>query len=229
MKLDSIEFFFVDIDGTLTDYKPNAMASLLGGNFLFPIIRDMMVERGWNYEDAGAAIVREAEQVVFWDYSDLLARFGMPEAEAFARMRQWHQDYLTGYEDMIETVKALAEKGRHLFIISNNPYWGCRFKLEIARLADHGGVHHFKHIFGTNIVSGCKSSVEVWKRALAQLKISPDQIATIGDNHTEDGVIPQSCGIGYSFILNRNAKTSLRHEDKFIFLNDSRIILTGSI
>lgn len=229
MKLDSIEYFFVDIDGTLTDYRTGAMESLLGGNFLFPIIRDMMVEQGWDYEDAGTAIVKEAERIVFWDYNDLITKFGISEAEAFARMRQWHKDYLTGYEDMVETVKALAHKGKHLFIISNNPYWGCRFKLERAGLADHGGVQHFKHIFGTNIVWGCKNSVEVWKRALVRLQINPSQIATIGDNCTEDGVIPQSCGIGYSFILNRNEKTSLLHEDKFIFLNDARIILTGSI
>jgi FMN phosphatase YigB (HAD superfamily) len=229
MKLDLMEYFFVDIDGTIIDYRPGAMASLLGGNFLFPIIRDMMVEHGWNYEEAGSAIVKEAENIVFWDYNDLIARFEIPEAEAFARMRQWHKDYLTSYGDMVETVKVLAERGKKLIIISNNPYWGCRFKLECAGLADHDGVHCFKHIFGTNIVSGCKSSVEVWKRALAQLQISPDQIATIGDNHTEDGVIPQSCGIGYSFILNRQGNTPLRQEDKFIFLNDARIILTGSI
>lgn len=227
MKLDSIKHFLIDIDGTITDYKPGATCpeSLLVGNFLFPIIRDMMVERGWDYEEAGAAVFDETERNVYWDYSDLINKFKISQVETFARMRQWHYDNLTCYEDMIETIKELADRGKDLFVISNNPYWGCRFKLERAGL-EH---QYFKHIFGTNIINGCKNSSEVWQRALNKLSIAPGEIATIGDNVKEDGEVPQSCGIGYSFILNRNSKNPLRHDDKFIYLNDARQILTESI
>jgi len=231
MKLDSIEYFLIDIDGTITDYKPGAMRpdSLLVGNFLFPIIRDMLVESGWNYEEAGLAVSGEAERNVYWDYSDLIDKFKVSKLEAFSRMRQWHHDNLISYEDMVDTVKGLAARGKNLFIISNNPYWGCRFKLESAGLAKQSESPYFKRIFGTNIINGCKNSSEVWQRALDELAIEPCEIATIGDNPKEDGEIPQSCGIGYSFILNRKSKSPLRHNDKFIYLNDARQILTESI
>jgi FMN phosphatase YigB (HAD superfamily) len=231
MKLDSIDYFFVDIDGTITDYKPGAMKpeEQLAGNFLFPIIRDMLVEDGWDHAEAGTAITDESQHNVYWDYSDLIAKFEVCEIEAFARMRQWHYDNLTCYKDMVETVKELNARGKILFIISNNPYWGCLFKLESAGLANQRDAPFFKRIFGTNIVNGCKNSPEVWQRALTQLSIEPGKIATIGDNPEEDGEIPQSCGIGHSFILNRASKEPLRHEDKYIFLNDARQILTESI
>ena len=48
----SSEYYLVDIDGTLTDYRQNAPFETLNGNFLFPIFRDLMTENGWNLVDA---------------------------------------------------------------------------------------------------------------------------------------------------------------------------------
>ena len=130
---------------------------------------------------------------------------------------------------MIETVKELAARGKQLFIISNNPYWGCLFKLEFAGLAKQDDAPFFKRIFGTNIINGCKNLTEVWQRALEQIPVDPSKIATIGDNLEEDGRVPQSCGVGYSFILDRASKEPLQHDGKYIFLNDARQILTENI
>ncbi len=231
MKLNEIDGFFVDIDGTITDYKSDAITqdALLAGNFLFPILRDMLQEKGWDYTEASKAIAALIEDIVFWDYTDLIDKFNLSRTEAFRRIRQWHDKNLTCYDDMIETVKALAAMGKKLFIISNNPYWGCRFKLEKAGLATPETIPCFKQIFGTNLINGCKNSSAVWHRALAQISVNPGKIATIGDNPAEDGKIPQSCGIGYSFILNRKSQISLRRDDNFIYLNDARHILTESI
>ena len=102
-------------------------------------------------------------------------------------------------------------------------------KLEVAGLANQGKTPYFQQIFGTNVVLGCKNSTDVWQRALAQLPVNPEQIATIGDNQNEDGVIPQGCGIGHSFILRRDAETPRRREDNFTFVNDAKIILAECI
>lgn len=227
MKLDSIEYFLIDIDGTITDYKTGAITqdALLAGNFLLPIIRDMLVENGWNPAEAAAVIKEETDRIIFWDYIDFIDKFDLSREEAFLRIRKWHRDNLIYYEDMVETIKELASRNKNLFIISNNPYWGCRFKLESAGLAPE----YFQKIFGTNVVNGCKHLPEVWKRAINQIAVNPENIATIGDNPKEDGEIPKSCGIGYSFILDRKSETSLRSENKSIYLNDARQILTESI
>ena len=90
MKLDSIDYFLVDIDGTITDYKPGAMKSetKLAGNFLFPIIRDMMVEDGWDHDEASIAMSDESQHNVYWDYCDFTSKFNVCEKEAFDRIRQ---------------------------------------------------------------------------------------------------------------------------------------------
>lgn len=220
--------FFVDIDGTITDYATGAMdpRNLLGGNFLFPEIRDILVERGWDFDKAGDAIINAANEIVYWDYNVIAERFDISKSDIFPKMRKWHKDNLVYYEDMVETVKALSEKGKKLFIISNNPYWGCRFKLELAKLADHDSIYYFDRIFSTDIVLGCKNSRETWLNALKTLDAAPENIVTIGDNCHEDGEIPQSCGIGHSFILKRSDETKLRRESKFTFVNDARTILS---
>ncbi len=227
MKLDSIKHFLIDIDGTITYYKTNSITqdALLAGNFLFPIIRDMLVENGWDPAEAAAAIKAEADRIIFWDYIDFIEKFDLSREEAFFRIRKWHRDNLLYYEDMVETIKVLAARNKNLFIISNNPYWGCRFKLEIAGLAPE----HFQKIFGTNIVNGCKHLSEVWNRAINQVAADPGNIATIGDNPKEDGEIPQNCGIGYSFILERKSETALLRKNRSIYLNDARQILTYNI
>jgi FMN phosphatase YigB (HAD superfamily) len=224
----NIEAFFVDIDGTITDYLPGSMEhdKLLGGNFLFPMIRDILVGRGMDFDEAGRDVTDAANEIIYWDYNAIANRFDISEPEVFPLFRQWHSDNMKYYHDMVETIKALSEKGKKLFIISNNPYWGCRFKLELAGLADHDSVYYFDHIFGTDIVLGCKESKQTWQNALKHLDEAPENIATIGDHFHEDGEVPQSCGIGHSFILRRSEKTKLRRENNFTFVNDARMILS---
>lgn len=171
MKFKS-QYYLVDIDGTLTDYMAGSVTSdkMLHGNFLFPIIRDMMVERGWDEQIASASIYEAAERIVFWDYTDFVAEFELPAKEAIERMRQWHFDNLLCYPETVEFIKKLSSQGKQLFIMSNNPYVGCMFKLQAAGLASNEfSSPYFRRVFGTNVLRGCKGSTEVWKRALAQI------------------------------------------------------------
>ena len=59
--------YVFDIDGTLTRYVDVDPATFLHGNFLFPIVRDLMVERGEDPDEAAAAILRETEENVYWE------------------------------------------------------------------------------------------------------------------------------------------------------------------
>lgn len=198
--------FLVDIDGTLTGYRPGAVAreKLLHGNFLLPVIRDMMVARSWEKPAAEAAILDLLNRTVFWDYSDFLAEFRLPVKEGFRRMKEWHRENLFAYEDGVSLVKRLHAQGRNLFIMSNNPYLGCLFKLQAAGLAeDDFSSPYFRRIFGTNLLRGCKSVPDVWLRALAQIPADPSDVCVIGDNPCEDGEIPASAGIASHIILDR--------------------------
>lgn len=198
-----LKYYLVDLDGTLTDYRPGALAPerLLGGNFLFPIFRDMMVERGFQRGEAEARIVQLARDVVYWDYTDFIVEFELPVEEAHRRLRSWHRENLLVYDKTVELVRRLSQDGRKLFVMSNNPYMGCLMKLEAAGLADAFSAPCFSRVFGTNLLRGCKNDPEVWRRALSQIPAPVSEIGVIGDNPVEDGELPRSLGIGESVIL----------------------------
>lgn len=200
------EYFLVDIDGTLTDYRPGSCTpeKLLHANFLFPVLRDLMVEKGWDRTEAGKAISDLTEQVVFWDYTDFIAEFGLPADKAFRRLRQWHHDNLIVYHDTVRMIKKLSQEGKKLFVMSNNPYMGCIFKLQAAGLAeDDFSSPYFRRIFGTNLLRGCKCAPEVWKRAFAQIPAEISEIGVIGDTPKEDGELPRSLGVKETIIIPR--------------------------
>ena len=150
MKEFRSKYYLVDIDGTITGYRPGSMApeKLVGGNFLFPIFRDLMVERGWDKLEAEARIVQLARDVVFWDYSDFMVEFELPVAETFRRMRTWHHENLFTYGKTVELLRQLHRDGRKLFVMSNNPHLGCLMKLEAAGLADAFSAPCFTRVFG---------------------------------------------------------------------------------
>jgi FMN phosphatase YigB (HAD superfamily) len=200
------KYYLVDIDGTITDYRAGSVTpdKMLHGNFLFPIIRDMMLERGWEKQKAETAIYELAERIVFWDYTDFIAEFKLPVKEAIERMRQWHFDNLFAYPETVDLVKKLKKDGKQLFVMSNNPYIGCVFKLQAAGLADDDFASpYFKRIFGTNILRGCKCVPDVWKRAFAQIPADISEIGVIGDNPKEDGELPRSLGVIETIIIPR--------------------------
>ena len=205
MNIPDCNYFLVDIDGTLTKYREGALFNFLHGNFLFPIIRDLMVESGWQKDKAEAALLESTVDNVFWDYPDFIAEFKLPVIEAFRRFRQWHAENIQPCEDGIALVKKLHSKGKKLFIMSNNPYSGCIFKLQAVGLADDDFQSpYFERIFGTNILHGCKSNPEVWERACACIPAGKTEICVMGDNPREDRDIPASCGISHNILLTRN-------------------------
>lgn len=200
------KYYLVDIDGTLTNYRPGALDpdKTLWGNFLFPIFRDMMVEKGWNPEEAAQAILDLTVRNQYWDYTDFIADFDLCTEEAYRRMRQWHKENLVPIEKNVALVRELYEEGHKLFIMSNNPYVGCILKLQAAGLADDDfGSPYFTRIFGTNLLHGCKGDISVWKHAFAQIPAPLSEIGTVGDNPVEDGEIPRSLGVGDTIILPR--------------------------
>ncbi|MCI6288517.1 MAG: hypothetical protein MR727_07245 [Lentisphaeria bacterium] len=198
MDIEKKTFFLVDLDGTLSAYREGALLpdKLFLGNFLFPVIRDQMMKNGWKRNEAENAIRKLTEENIFWDYSDFIAEFNLPISETLMLMLKWHQENIVPCNDGIACIKRLHAAGKKLFVMSNNPYLGCLFKLQAVGLADNFfSSPYFCRIFGTNVLRGCKSQLAVWKRALAQIPASPEDVCVIGDNPREDRDIPEKCGI----------------------------------
>ena len=201
--LPDVPYYIFDIDGTLTRYVDFDPASFLHGNFLFPILRDLMVEKGWQPDVAAAAILRETRENVFWDYCDFVTAFDLPAQEAYRRFRAWHTRHIAPYDDAVALARRLRADGKWLFIVSNNPFTGCLMKLQACGLADDMGSDVFARILGTDRLHGCKGAPGVWRRALDQLAVDPALICTVGDNPVDDAELPQLCGVGASYLFDR--------------------------
>ena len=99
------EVYLFDIDGTLTRYKDSVREeNFLHGNFLFPVLRDIMVERGMSRKDAENGLLRVTKEVLFWDYTDFIAEFDLPVKETIERLWQWHVENIDVYDDTVEMV-----------------------------------------------------------------------------------------------------------------------------
>jgi len=201
----NVQYYFFDIDSTLTDYLVNPPERMLHDNFLFPIILDMMIEKGWETQKAEGSILSLRNRLNFWDYTDFISEFELSSVETYKRFRKWHKENIIPISRTIILAKELYKLGKTLFIISNNPYSGCCLKLEVCALADVFGSSYFRRIFSTDKLRGCKGEPGVWRRAIDQITVDPAEIGVIGDNPVEDGDIPRSLGVKEIHII-RNEK-----------------------
>ena len=221
-----MEHFFIDIDGTITDTNPERKYpenKLVWRNPIFGVMRDVMIEEGWDEEEAKRKIEEYADEVIWWDYPDFIAEFNLPLEKTWERIYQWHNEYLIVYQDTVELIKRLYKMGKKLYIVSNNPIVGCLLKLKRAGLGDITGTSYFKRILGANILRGQKYQIQLWRRAIAQIGIEPEKIVVIGDNEKEDGEVPLSAGICCSFIIKREGESYKK--EKIIFVNEAGEIL----
>ena len=199
------KYYIFDIDGTLTKYKPSVRPeNFLHCNFLFPTLRDLMIELGMTKQEAEDGILRVITEVPFWDYTDIISEFNLPAKEASKRLWEWHIRNMEPYDDAVQMAERLFQQGKTLLVISNNPYSGCCLKLKLCGLGDEFGSTVFRRIFSTDKLRGCKCDPLVWKRAISQIPDDPATICTVGDNPVEDGEIPRSFGVGRSIILPRD-------------------------
>lgn len=82
------EALFIDIDGTITDWaRPVPPESLVGGQPIFGLFRDLMIERGQTPAAAARALEEYAARVIWWDYPDFPADFSLPVAAREVRIR----------------------------------------------------------------------------------------------------------------------------------------------
>jgi FMN phosphatase YigB (HAD superfamily) len=198
-----------DIDGTITgDLDPTAPQIGPGhilDNAIFDVIAGVMRNVNGLAEDEAARRIREvADKTVFWDYPDFISELGLPSRETWGRLRLWHRENLTVYQDAVQLVRRLhSVSGLALAVISNNPVTGCLLKLERAALGTLRGAPCFTHILGSNLLRGQKHDPAYWRRGLDALGHDPRQVWVVGDSPSEDGNIPVRLGVGHVWLVDR--------------------------
>jgi FMN phosphatase YigB (HAD superfamily) len=222
----NVQACFVDIDATITD--DGDMRQIEPGhplsNALFSVLRDVMVQDGWDRDKAETALEAHANDVVFWDYHDFIGEFQLPARHAWDEIIRWHDDHLVVYPDAVRMVKRLHERGMPLYIISNNPILGCLLKLQRAGLGTLEGSPWFKDILGSNRLNGQKGSIDFWERAMAYTGLPVDDIAVIGDSVNDDLRIPQQIGVRHFCIVDRKRTDPITHQDGALFVNSLDLV-----
>ncbi len=208
MKKNSNLHVLFDIDNTLTRDRPGAMDHLLFGNFLFPLIADFALRKGFRRTEVESEMEALLQTKNEWDYPDFLALFSISLSDILPEFRQWHRKNLDVLDDSVRLVRKLLALEVPVSIISNNPRLGCLLKLERCGLADAGKNQSvFQKILSTEIMKGCKHVPGAWNRALRALNLPPDRrILMVGDHPVEDGELPLLAGVSDAFLLNRSGK-----------------------
>jgi prepilin-type N-terminal cleavage/methylation domain-containing protein/prepilin-type processing-associated H-X9-DG protein len=220
----------VDIDGTILSPVDNSAIPAgqpFGKNSLLGVIHELMLEENWAASAAQSAIEAFTEHVVWWDYPDFAVEFRLPVDKMWRRLVSWHQDSLRVHQDTVSLIRQLHQNGIPLFITSNNPTSGCLLKLQRAGLANLLGTHYFQQILGTNLMRGCKNLPAYWERVIATLGIPAENLATLGDDPTEDGSTPLSCGVGHAFIIDRDTPTPILGQGALTTVSTAATLMTS--
>jgi FMN phosphatase YigB (HAD superfamily) len=211
---------FCDIDATVTDDLDDGNVDFREA--VFAMFAEKIAHLRHLSEFESRALLEDytSNTNVWWDYPDIIVNFSLDSVSVWQELKMIHKKKLHVYKDAVSLIKHLAELGKDIYIVSNNPVTGCLMKLEQAGLATLNGTKFFKRIFGTNITHGMKSQLLTWERIIANFNIIPEQMATIGDHFKEDFEIPQKAGIGHSFIIDRKSEVSVSQQSTHTVINN---------
>jgi len=205
-----VKAFFIDIDGTLTDGAdphPYAKTTTIWSNPNFGVICDALAAKeGIRFDEAAERLRKVADKIVWWDYPHFVAEFQLDARPIWDRILELQQDFLMAYADGEQMVKKLKRRGFRLYIVSNNPTFGCLLKLHRLGLADPTGTPWFDRLLGADIIRGQKSQPGHWYKALAHSNYRGEEVVVIGDNPREDGEVPLAAGLGYAVIVRRDQR-----------------------
>ncbi len=182
MNIRAITF---DVGGTLIEPWPSVghvyaeVAARFGVKDIAPdqltanFMRAWKARTNFDYSLASwSAIVRET-----WGEAGarLPAEYFPAVYERFAAANAWRI-----YDDALPALNALARRGLKLGVISN---WDERLRPLHARL---GLDHYFSSIVISCEVGATKPDPRVFRRAAAELAVTPDELLHVGDSHTMD-------------------------------------------
>ncbi len=137
------------------------------------------------------------------------------------RIKAWHRKNLIPAEN-VEQVRRLASQGKRLFIMSNNPYMGCIFKLQAAGLAEDDFSSPYFCRFWEPISCAAASRTRMFGGVpFAQIPVPISQIGVIGDNPVEDGD-SRSLGVQDTILFKEKGGSGIDWEEEDRQMTDDR-------
>ncbi len=183
-----LKYIAFDLDGTLADERFDDLV--------------------WNHEVPKLYAVRhrisleEAKKRVFAEYYKALYIEKVPEwgdvSYWFKRfdLRNWRKIFgdlkheIFVYDDAVDTLQYLSKNYR-LILISSAEQKFLRAKLKTEGLRDY-----FDYVFSAPSTFGLsKKGMDMYVQVLKKLRVKPEQVLMVGDDHYLDYVVPTSLGM----------------------------------
>ena len=216
MARDSLKGIFFDLGGTLTTAYPSVTERIaetladLGHPIPHRDVASAAAALSPQFDDPknrGWSLTHE-RSYAFWNryYNDLLRELGISRAECptyalniYEKLSK-PQGYAL-YPDALPVLERLAGEGYRLALVSNWEAWG-------AELVAHLGISRY---FPTQVLSGCvgveKPDPEIFRMALAQTGMAPEEVLFIGDIVPLDIEPAEAIGMR-AVLIDRHAKRS---------------------
>lgn len=210
--MHKIKALFVDIDETIVhclkeETEPNPMF-----NVLFEAAKR---EGKLSEEEILKRIHHVKHQVHWWHWGDYIVALEMNPKRFWDFAYEFEKPYMLCYgEDIAPSLEKLKSLGYQLYITSNNPTCGILHKLRLAGLGSNQAAPLFNQLLGCQEMKTLKNHQYFWQNAMARTGLDGDEIATVGDDLTSDGIIPLKTGISRAFIVNRDKSRSIVAEDQ---------------
>lgn len=230
MNYSKYKALLIDIDDTIVRFKdevkedvhPITGQPIRSTGSLLNVLHAAAVElSGLSLEEATQRINKIKADIRWWHWSDFIVALELNPKEFWRYALESERRYLepTGYE-IPAALERLRLANILLYITSNNPSSGILHKLNVAGIATVNGSTMFSQLLGGTELHAMKWEPIYWRKALAHIALSPEDVAVIGDNPKDDYEIPHSVGIRHSFLVDRSRDRSIENSESVTHVQD---------
>jgi len=203
MSSRSRPFIFFDVGGTLLHFRPSLATVLAAsaralGVHVDPKLSDAAVRRAARSAGRGPHPIDVEENRRWWltFFDEYLNGSGWAASDHVIEWL-WHEQqagrWLTPDDDTIETIRALADAGHRLGIISN---WDGTLEPILRRRRLWG---FFEVVVSSTAAGVAKPDPAIFETALSAAGIGPDEAVHVGDDPTAD--VGGARGVGIRPVL----------------------------
>jgi FMN phosphatase YigB (HAD superfamily) len=225
----NVKTVFVDIDGTLTDPKPE----FLNTTSVDPFSAILSEKRGISLDDAQSLIMEKVDQLD--RLTDKIFPYGI-ENELGVDLKELWDAYSADYakrlfmhSDAKEFLSGLKPNHPEIkvYTATTNPRLIIFAKLAVAGLADINGSPYLDDAFGGEEVSeGGKLGPDFFRALLRRTGADPDTTLMVGDHPKYDLEFAKAAGIKHIAIASRDQNEDWIEKDGGIHLKRLDTILS---
>lgn len=222
MKKLAVKSVLMDVDGTMTEFRENA----LPGKGPMKLLIDLIAEKEGIPEDEAEKKIRSAGDVANICLSEFFPALGVDREEYFTLFKEELSRQIFIPEDTVFFLHDMKERKIPIYSATTNSPFVTLAKLAVGGLADLKGTpflagFHPGNEFGDPMG---KFSPHFFPNILQHHNYDPSTILMLGDEKERDLFPALSAGIRYGVIIDRKQKEDIQEKEGGIFVRSLKIL-----